>query len=72
MQFSNISKNLVGVELNYMVRKEEFLVAVDAINKLRYHITIYHVDIHTHHSAIKYVMNKSDVKARIIGWILLL
>lgn len=43
-----------------------------SLNKFRNYITGYHKFVHTYHAAIKYLMNKPDVNARIIRWLLLL
>ena len=66
-----INKNLVGFELTYIMKEKEFLVVVYAINKFKHYITRYHVYIHIDHSTIRYLMNKYDVNAMIIRWLLL-
>ena len=43
-----------------------------AINKFRHYITGYTTFVHTDHSAIKYLMNKSVTNARVTRWLLLL
>ena len=67
-----VSKNLSKAELNYTVTEKEFLVVVHALNKFRHYITDYQTFVHTDHAAIRYLMNKPDVNARIIRWLLLL
>ena len=67
-----ISKNLSKVELNYKVTKKELLVVVHSLNKFRHYIIGYQTFVHTDHVAIRYLMNKPDVNARIIRWLLLL
>eukprot|EP00253_Pinus_taeda_P020271 PITA_20271 len=67
-----ISKNMTPIELNYTVTEKEFLVVIYAINKFRHYITGYTTFVHTDHSAIKYLMNKSVTNARITRWLLLL
>ena len=67
-----ISKNLSKAELNYTVTEKELLVVVHSLNKFRHYITYYQTFVHTDHATIKYLMNKPDVNARIIGWLLLL
>ena len=67
-----VSKNLSKAELNYTVTKKEFLALVHALNKFRHYITGYQTFVHTDHAAIRYLMNKPDVNARIIRWLLLL
>ena len=67
-----ISKNMTPAEFNYTVIEKEFLAVIYAINKFRYCITGYPTFVHTDHSAIKYLMNKSVTNARVTRWLLLL
>eukprot|EP00253_Pinus_taeda_P018125 PITA_18125 len=67
-----ISKNMTLAELNYTVTEKEFLAVIYAINKFRHYITGYTTFVHTDHSAIKYLMNKSVTNARVTRWLLLL
>eukprot|EP00253_Pinus_taeda_P028310 PITA_28310 len=67
-----ISKNMTPAELNYTVTEKEFLAVIYAINKFRHYITSYTTFVHTDHSAIKYLMNKSVTNARVTRWLLLL
>eukprot|EP00253_Pinus_taeda_P024635 PITA_24635 len=67
-----ISKNMTPAELNYTVIEKEFLAVIYAINKFRHYITGYTTFVHTDHSAIKYLMNKSVTNARVTRWLLLL
>lgn len=59
-------------ELNYTVTEKELLAIVHSLNKFRHYITCYQTFVHIDHDAIKYLMNKRDVNARIIRWFLLL
>ena len=43
-----------------------------SLNKFRHYITGYQTFVHIDHAAIKYLMNKPDVNARTIRWLLLL
>lgn len=52
--------------------EKELLVVVHSLNKFRLYITGDQTFIHTHHAAIKYLMNKRDVNAQIFIWLLLL
>lgn len=45
-KFYYINKNLLGIELKYIVTKE-FLVIIYAINKFRHYITDYPLFVHT-------------------------
>ena len=65
-----ISKNLSKVELNHTVTKKELLVVVHSLNKFKHYITGYQTFVHTDHVAIRYLMKKLDVNARIIRWFL--
>jgi len=67
-----ISKNLSKAELNYTVTEKELMAIVHSLNKFRHYITGYQTFVHTDHAAIKYLMKKPDVNARIISWLLLL
>ena len=67
-----ISKNLSKAELNYTVTEKELLAVVHSSNKFRHYIIGYQTFVHTDHTTIKYLMNKPDVKARIIRWLPLL
>lgn len=67
-----ISKNMTPAELNYIVTEKEFLAVIYAINKFRHYIAGYPTFVHTDHSAIKYLMNKSVTNARVTRWLLLL
>jgi hypothetical protein len=67
-----VSKNLSPAELKYTVTEKEFLVVVYAINKFRHYITGYEVFVHTDHSAIRFLMNKSITNGRVTRWVLLL
>ena len=66
-----ISKNLLKAELNYMVTEKELLDVVHSLNKFRNYITGYQTFVHIDHSTIRYFMNKPDVNAHIIRWLLL-
>lgn len=58
--------------MNYTVTENEFLAVVHSLNKFRHYITGYQTFAHTDHAAIRYLMNKPDVNAHIIRWLLLL
>jgi hypothetical protein len=67
-----ISKNMTPAELNYTVTENEFLEVIYAINKFRHYIIGYSTLVHIDHSAIKYLMNKPIINARVTRWLLLL
>eukprot|EP00253_Pinus_taeda_P026228 PITA_26228 len=65
-----VNKNLSKAEMNYTVTEKEFLAVVHSLNKFRHYITGYQTFVHTDHATIRYLMNKPDVNARIIIWLL--
>lgn len=67
-----IGKKISKAKLNYTVTEKELLVVVHSFNKLRHYITGYQTFVHTNHATIRYLMNKPDVNAHIIRWLLLL
>jgi len=48
------------------------LAVVHAVNKFRHYITGYEIFVHTDHSALRYLMNKSITNGRITRWLLLM
>ena len=57
---------------NYSTTEKEMLAIVFACDKFRPNNFRSHVIIHTNHAAIKYLMEKNEVKPRLIRWVLLL
>ncbi len=55
-----------------MVTEKELLAVVHSLNKFRHYIIGYQTFLHTDHATIRYLMNKPDVNAHIIRWLLLL
>ena len=66
------SKTLDNAQRNCATTKKELLAVVFASDKFRSYIIDSKVIVHTHHAAIKYLMEKKDAKPRLITWILLL
>ncbi|KAL4334211.1 hypothetical protein GQ457_07G007670 [Hibiscus cannabinus] len=66
------SRTLNEAKLNYTTTEKELLVVIFAFDKIRSHLIGTKFIVHTDHSAIKYLVNKKDVKPRLIRWILLL
>jgi len=54
------------------MNEKEFLAVVHSLNKFKHYITCYQTFVDTDHAGIKYLMNKPDVNASIISWLLLL
>ena len=56
-----ISKNLQGAKYNYTIIEKEVLAVIYALNKFRHYVIGYQIFVHTNHSAINYLMNKSAI-----------
>ena len=59
-------------QLNYASTEKELLAIVFAFDKFRTYLIGNKVEVHTDHSAIKYLMTKKYAKPRLIRWVLLL
>ena len=57
---------------NYTTTDKEMLVVVFSSDKFRPYIIGSKVIVHTDHVALRYLMQKNDVKPRLIRWVLLL
>ncbi|XP_050369085.1 uncharacterized protein LOC126787211 [Argentina anserina] len=66
------SKTLNDAQVNYTTTEKELLAVVFALEKFRSYLLGSKVIIHTDHSALKYLLSKSDTKPRLLRWILLL
>ncbi|KAJ8899455.1 hypothetical protein K2173_018429 [Erythroxylum novogranatense] len=66
------SKNLNDAQLNYTTTEKELLAVVYAFEKFRSYLVGTKVKVFTDHSTIKYLIEKKDVKPRLIRWVLLL
>ncbi|XP_073014534.1 uncharacterized protein [Primulina eburnea] len=66
------SMTLSGAQLNYATTEKEFLVILFALDKFWSYLVGSKVIFPTDYSALKYLLNKKDVKSRLIRWILLL
>ena len=60
------SRTLNDVQQNYTTIEKEFLVIVFALVKFRPYLIGSKTTIFTDHSALRYLMMKKDVKARLI------
>ncbi|XP_076937301.1 uncharacterized protein LOC143604824 [Bidens hawaiensis] len=67
-----VSKTLSDAQINYTTMEKELLAVVYALDKFRSYIWGRKVIVFSDHSAVKYLMEKKDVKPRLIRWILLL
>ncbi|GJZ08779.1 reverse transcriptase domain-containing protein [Tanacetum coccineum] len=66
------SKTMTEAESNYTTTKKEMLAVVYAFEKFRSYLIMNKSVVYTDHSALKYLFNKKDAKARLLRWILLL
>ncbi|KAI3770429.1 hypothetical protein L6452_01562 [Arctium lappa] len=66
------SKTLIEAQINYTTTKKELLAVVFAFDRFRSYLIGTKVIVHTDHSAIKYLFNKTDAKPQLIRWVLLL
>jgi hypothetical protein len=65
------SRKLSQVEHNYTTTKREGLAIIYALQKFRHYMLGFHFKFFTHHSALKYLVNKPVMEGRICRWILL-
>ena len=66
------SKTLNEAQRNYTTTEKELLAMVYALDKFRAYLVLSDIIIFTDHSALKYLLTKQNVKARLIRWVLLL
>ncbi|GJW96902.1 reverse transcriptase domain-containing protein [Tanacetum coccineum] len=66
------SKTMTEAETNYTTIEKEMLAVVYAFEKFRSYLIMNKSVVYTDHSALKYLFNKKDAKARLLRWVLLL
>ena len=66
------SKTLNEAQRNYTTTEKELLTVVYALDKFHAYLIGSDIIIFTDHSALKYLLNKQNAKARLIIWVLLL
>ena len=66
------SKTLTSAQANYTTTEKELLAIVFAFDKFRSYLILCKVIVYTDHSALRYLLTKSDAKPRLIRWVLLL
>ncbi|GKC91876.1 reverse transcriptase domain-containing protein [Tanacetum coccineum] len=66
------SKTMNEAETNYTTTEKEMLAVVYAFEKFRSYLIMNKSIVYTDHSALKYLFNKKDAKARLLRWVLLL
>ncbi|GJU42741.1 reverse transcriptase domain-containing protein [Tanacetum coccineum] len=62
------SKTMTEAETNYTTTEKEMLVVVYAFKKFRSYLIMNKSIVYTDHSALKYLFNKKDAKARLLRW----
>ncbi|GJY03851.1 reverse transcriptase domain-containing protein, partial [Tanacetum coccineum] len=66
------SKTMTEVESNYTTMEKEMLAVVYVFEKFWSYLIMNKSIVYTDHSALKYLFNKKDAKARLLRWVLLL
>ncbi|GJW93242.1 reverse transcriptase domain-containing protein [Tanacetum coccineum] len=66
------SKTMTEAETNYTTTEKEMLAVVYAFEMFRSYLIMNKSVVYTDHSALKYLFNKKDAKARLLRWVLLL
>ncbi|GKA06904.1 reverse transcriptase domain-containing protein [Tanacetum coccineum] len=64
--------SMTEAETNYTTTEKEMLAVVYAFEKFRSYLIMNKSVVYTDHSALKYLFNKKDAKARLLRWVLLL
>ena len=66
------SKVLNDAQINYATTEKEMLAIVYGLEKFRSYLIGSKVTVYTDHTTIKYILQKSDSKPRLLRWVLLL
>ncbi|GKB58081.1 reverse transcriptase domain-containing protein [Tanacetum coccineum] len=66
------SKTMTEAETNYTTTEKEMLAIIYTFEKFRSYLIMNKSVVYTDHSALKYLFNKKDAKARLLRWVLLL
>ncbi|GJV02816.1 reverse transcriptase domain-containing protein [Tanacetum coccineum] len=66
------SKTMNEAESHYTTMEKEMLAVVYAFEKFRSYLVLNKSIVYTDHSALKYLFDKKDSKARLLRWVLLL
>ncbi|GJY86880.1 reverse transcriptase domain-containing protein, partial [Tanacetum coccineum] len=67
-----VSKTMTDAQAHYTTTEKELLAVVYAFEKFRPYLVLSKTIVYTDHSALKYLLDKQDVKPRLLRWILLL
>ena len=65
-----VSKTLNEAQRHYTTIEKELLAMVYALDKFQAYLVGSNIIIFTDHSALKYLLNKKNDKARLIRWVL--
>jgi len=65
------SKTFTGAQENYTTTEKELLAVVFAFDKFRPYLVLSKVIVYTDHSALRYLLSKTDAKPCLIRWVLL-
>ena len=66
------SKTLTAAQENYTTTEKELLAKVFEFDKFRPYLILSKVVVYINHSALRYLLSKTDTKPQLIRWILLL
>nr|GEX67577.1 reverse transcriptase domain-containing protein [Tanacetum cinerariifolium] len=66
------SKTMTEAQVHYTTTEKEMLAVVYAFEKFRPYLVLSKSIVYTDHSSLKYLLNKQDVKPRLLWWVLLL
>nr|GEZ17608.1 DNA-directed DNA polymerase [Tanacetum cinerariifolium] len=66
------SKTMTEAQIHYTMTEKEMLAVVYAFEKFRPYLVLSKSIVYTNHSALKYLLNKQDVKPRLLRWVPLL
>ncbi|GJR94974.1 DNA-directed DNA polymerase [Tanacetum coccineum] len=66
------SKTMTEAQIHYTATEKEMLAIVYAFEKFPPYLILSKSIVYTDHSVLKYLMNKQDVKTKLLRWILLL
>ncbi|GJS18178.1 reverse transcriptase domain-containing protein [Tanacetum coccineum] len=65
------SKTMTEAQIHYTTTEKEMFAVVYAFEKFRPYLVLSKSIVYTDHSDLKYLMNKQDVKPRLLQWVLL-
>nr|GEX73625.1 reverse transcriptase domain-containing protein [Tanacetum cinerariifolium] len=66
------SKTMTEAQIHYTTTEKEKIAVGYAFEKFRPYLVLSKSIVYTDHSALKYLLNKQDVKPRLLRWVLLL